>query len=140
MKADKKGRLKLTSADYRVGNFVYTMYADKIGLQDINSRVVIRWSRESQMAQLIDMAIHDGMDNYLHALAALFFRFCETIPDDVYARDVLDAMGRLTDRYVEKFGKSVSESEDKEVIEEERALHEFEEEVKAAVPDSDEGE
>lgn len=131
MKTDKNGNLKLTSKDHRVGNFVYTLYADHVGFSDINSTVQTKVSKRTFIGQMLEMAVNEGNDRFLHNYGTMLYYLVGSAPDQAFIEEAYDALKRCMERHPELYGgKEVSDERDAEIIREQRELAEFVETVR----------
>lgn len=131
MKISKDGKVILTKNDRRVGNFVYSDYADSVVFTDINRTVQTRVAKRTFVGQMVSDAIRKGSDNFLHNYAAFLYYINGVTPDTEFIRDAFKVANDCVARHPELYGKrEVSDGEDAKIIREERELREFEEKVR----------
>ena len=131
MKVDKEGKLKLTSKDHRVGNFVYTLFADHVGFSDISSTVQTKVSKRTFVGQMLEMAVVDKNDRFLENYAVVLYHLVGMAPDQKFIEEAFAAARSCMDRHPELYGgKEVSDEQDAKIIQEQRNLSEFVEEVR----------
>ena len=131
MKISKDGKVILTKNDRRVGNFVYSNYPDRVAFSDINGTVRTSVSKRTLVGQMIADAIEKRSDNFLHNYAGYLYYINGVAPDHELIKDVFAAAEACLKRHPELYGAAVlSDEDDKRVIQEERELMEFENDVR----------
>lgn len=134
MKYGKKGELILSRTDYRVGNFVYSNYADYVAFTDIGRTIQTKVSKRTFVGQMLAEAVRGRNENFLHNYAGVIYYLNGVAPDRQFIEDAFKAAESCLKRHPELYGikEAVSDKEDAEIIQEERDLREFEDDVKAA--------
>lgn len=132
MKVTKDGKLIVTKADRRVGNFVYSNYAEYVAFSDISRTIQTKLSKRTLIAQMLERAIKEKNDNFLHNYGGIIYYLNGVVPDQRFIEEVFKAANECLDRHPELYArKEVSDEEDAKIIQEEKELREFEEEVRA---------
>lgn len=137
MKTNKDGKLKLSKNEKRIGNFVIKKEEFHMKVFDINQIFTHRALRTTAIGKfleqcydgLADEKTSRGLSNYIAVLFSVF----STVPDLEFLETVYKASEGCMKRHPEVYGvpsAEVSEKGQEEIIEDEKALHEFEEEVK----------
>lgn len=127
MKTGKDGEVILTRNDRRVGNFVWSDYADCVAFSDINGTIRTRVSKRTLVGRMVSDAIRRGADNFLHNYAATVYYLNGVVPDAEFVRDAFRAADDCVRRRPELYGRGeVSDDADAVIIREERERREFE--------------
>lgn len=131
MKVSKKGKVIVTGADRRVGNFVWSNYAETIAFSDINRTIQTKVNKRALVGQMLENAIKQKNDTFLHNYAAMIYYLNGVVPDQQFMTEVIKAAEACLKRHPELYGmKEVSDEEDARIVQEEKELKEFEEEVR----------
>lgn len=132
MKIDKDGKVKVTKADRRVGNFVYSDYSDNVLFSDISRTFQVRFAKRTLIGQMLSDAIAEGRSNFLHNYAGFLYYLLGTVPDQAFIEEAFSAASGCLKRHPELYGQAeVSDEEDGRIIEAERELSEFGERVRS---------
>lgn len=138
MKVDKSGQVVLTKADYRVGNFVYSNYSDYVCLSDINRTIQTKVAKRTFVGQMLEDAIKSKMETFLHNYAGVMYYLNGIAPDQQFLEETFKSAQDCLERHPELYGSATaSDEEDQKIIQEEKELREFEEDVKK-LPDEPE--
>lgn len=134
MKVLKDGSLKLSQIDLRVGNFVFSNFADAIGFSDIARRVQTRVSKETFIGQMLTQAVLEKRKTFLRNYGTMLFYIVGLAPDDQFIKEAFAAAESCIKRHPDLYGTPPAQSEEKDqkIIQEEKELHEFAEEIKKA--------
>ena len=130
MKVSKEGKLTLTKLDYRVGNFVYTNFADSVGFSDISQTVQTKVSKRTFVGQMLADAITQKMDNFLHNYAGVLFYLVGLAPDKQFIEEAFAAARACVNRNAELYGKPGDDKKDETALEEVNGMAEFEQKVR----------
>ena len=131
MKVNKEGKVIVTGADRRVGNFVWSNYVDTIAFTDINRTIQTKVNKRALVGQMLENAIKQKNDTFLHNYAAMIYYLNGVVPDHQFMTEVIKAAEACLKRHPELYGmKEVSDEEDARIVQEEKELREFEEEVR----------
>ena len=102
MKVSKQGKVVITGADQR-----------------------------ALVGQMLENAIKQKNDTFLHNYAAMIYYLNGVVPDQQFMTEVIKAAEACLKRHPELYGmKEVSDEEDARIVQEEKELKEFEEEVR----------
>lgn len=140
MKTYKDGKLKLSKSEKRIGNFVIKKEEIHMKVFDINQIFTHRALRTTAVGKfleqcydgLADEKTSRGLSNYIAVLFSVF----STVPDLEFLETVYKASEDCMKRHPEIYGVptgDVSDKEQEEIVEDEKSLLQFEDEVKAAV-------
>ena len=139
MRISKDGRVSVTKSDLRVGNFVYSDYADSVLFSDISRTFQARFSKRTLIGQMLSDAIRGKMTNFLHNYAGFLYYLLGTVPDQAFIEEAFSAARGCLGRHPELYGqREVSDGEDAAIIEAERELSELEERVRSLPDDAGE--
>ena len=131
MKVSKEGKVIVTGADRRVGNFVWSNYSESIAFTDINRTIQTKISKRTLVGQMIERAIKDKNDTFLHNYAGVLYYLNGLAPDKEFIEEAFKAAQACLERHPELYGKKeVSDEEDAKIVEEVKEITEFEEEVR----------
>ena len=132
MKVSKEGKVTVTKADHRVGNFVWSNYADYVAFTDINRTIQTKVSKRTLVGQMLENAIREKSDNFLHNYAGVIYYLNGVVPDQEFIVEAFKAAQDCLERHPELYGKAdvTDEEEDAKIVQEEKELREFEDEVK----------
>lgn len=138
MKVSKDGKLLVTKADHRVGNFVYSNYADYVAFSDINRTIQTKVSKRTLVGQMLENAIKGRNDNFLHNYAGVIYYLNGIVPDQRFIEEAFKAAQDCLERHPELYGrKAATDEEDARIIREEKELKRFEEDVRNLPDDED---
>ena len=139
MKVSKEGKVVVTGADRRVGNFVWSNYSDYVAFTDINRTVQTKVSKRTLVGQMLERAIREKSDTFLHNYAGVLYYLNGLAPDREFIEEAFKAAQACLERHPELYGRGdVTDAEDAEVIREARELSEFEEGVRNLPEDEEE--
>lgn len=131
MKVSKEGKVVITKADYRVGNFVWSNYSEYVAFSDINRTIQTKVSKRTLVGQMLENAIREKSDNFLHNYGGILYYLNGVVPDQQFIEEVFKSTQDCLERHPELYGKAdVTDEEDAKIIQEEKELKEFEEEVR----------
>lgn len=132
MKYGKDGELILTKNDYRVGNFVYSNYSDHVAFSDINRTVQTKVSKRTLVGRMLEEAIKSKNGNFLHNYAGVLYYLNGIAPDRQFIEEAFKAAESCLKRHPDLYGMKddITDKEDAEVIQEEKDLREFEDDVR----------
>lgn len=141
MKIFKDGKFKLDHNEKRVGNnmvirddgtHMKVMDIGQVFTHRANKRTPVGMFMEDCFAKLgTDESTGKGLANWL----AVIFTVFSVVPDIEFLEKVMDASQECMKRHPEAYGypaEEFTDEEDAKIIQEERELAEFEEEVKRA--------
>ena len=138
MKVNADNTLKLAKNERRLGNFVVKNEEAHVKVMDIGSIFTHRASKTTPIGQYLEIcydALSKGESNGLglkNWMTVIFTAF-STIPDQEFLENVFKECEACMKRHPEVYGvpkEPVSDEEDARIIEEEKGLKEFEEEVR----------
>lgn len=130
MKVSKEGKITLTKLDYRVGNFVFTNFADSVGFSDISQTVQTKVSKRTFVGQMLADAISQKMDRFLHNYGGVLFYLVGLAPDKEFIEESFAAARRCVERNASLYGCTGDEKKDAAALEEVKALSGLEKAVK----------
>lgn len=131
MKVSKEGKVVITKADHRVGNFVWSNYSEYVAFSDINRTIQTKVSKRTLVGQMLENAIREKSDNFLHNYGGILYYLNGVVPDQQFIEEVFKSTQDCLERHPELYGKAdVTDEEDAKIIQEEKELKEFEEEVR----------
>lgn len=126
MKITNEGKVKLTSIDYRVGNFVYTNFAEDIAFCDINRTVQTKVSKRTCIGMMLEKAIKEKNDTFLQNYGGFIYYLVGLTPDQQFLREGFKAAQDCIERHPDLYGRvDASDEEEKEIVEEMRATQEI---------------
>ena len=121
-----KGKLKLSSDDVRVGNFVIHTEKEHYKIRDINSVFSFRCANFTPIGQLFKAAILNmksgdkNSENFIHDYCAVMYNVLSVAPDYEFLSDAqkcaLDCLNRHKDLYGIK--DDISKEEDDKILKE----------------------
>lgn len=120
MKTDKNGRIRLGRNEHRYGNFIYKVEEGHIKIFDINSALTHRVSRSLNVGRMIEVAIAEKRENWLHNYASMVWLFSNIVTDEQFFLDVDRACVECVNRHKEFYGikEDISVEEDNEILRE----------------------
>lgn len=131
MRVSKEGKVVITRADYRVGNFVWSNYAEYVAFSDINRTIQTKVSKRTLVGQMLENAIKGRNETFLHNYSGVLYYLNGIAPDREFIEEAFRAAQACLERHPELYGKAdVTDEEDAKIVQEERELKEFEEEVR----------
>lgn len=127
MRTDRKGRIRLQSGDYRVGNFVF--HAEPRHVKVTSSSGIVSWrvSLDTAIGILVEQAVRERKDNWLRTYAASTFSQLCVVPDPEFFTKHAALVNAQVAEHPEYYGKAAptdDRAEDDRILEEERELHE----------------
>lgn len=135
MKVMKDGQIKLSSIDYRVGNFIYSNFTDAVGFCDINRTIQTRISKRLVVGLMLEKAIKDKDDRFLHNYAGFLYYLNGVTPDHDLLKECIESANRCIERHKDLYGKQVvSDTEENEIIDQMKGTQEFIDQVNEKVP------
>lgn len=146
MRVNADNTLKLAKNERRLGNFVIKDEDNHVKVMDINQIFTHRASKSTPIGQYLKISYDAlasgesdgrGLKNWLTVIFTAF----STIPDLTFLENVFKECEGCMMRHPEVYGspkEPVSDERDAEIIQEEKELVQFEEEVRALpdVPES----
>lgn len=139
MRISKDGKVSVTKSDLRVGNFVFSDYSDSVLFSDINRTFQVRFAKRTLIGRMLSEAISGKMENFLHNYSGYLYYIIGTAPDQTLIESVFKAASDCIERHPELYGSmEATDEEDAGIIEAERELKDFEEEVRN-LPDPEGG-
>ena len=139
MKVLEDGKIKLAADEKRNGNFVLKLEKNHTKIFDVSELFSFRVRRNIPIGQFLegaykDMASEDtsnGIRNYIVAM----WTVQATVPDSQFLKEIYEAAVACMKRHPDVYGvpkENISDSEDAAIIESQKELHEFENEVREA--------
>lgn len=125
MKTDKKGKVTLQRGDYRTGNFIFHRESDFIKVMPVSGIASWRVSLDTSVGMLVEMAVKDRHDNWLHTYAASVLSQLCVVPDAAFFAKHADLVNAQAAAHPEYYGKAAptdSKEEDDKILKEEREL------------------
>ena len=130
MKVMKNGGLRLSQIDYRVANFVFSNFADAIGFSDISRNVQTRVSKRTFIGMMLEQAIKEKRDTFLHNYGTMLYYLVGLAPDDQFVKEAYSAAEACIRRNPDLYGaKETDEEKQQKIVQEEKELHEFTEQI-----------
>lgn len=138
MKVNADNTLKLAKNERRIGNFVIKNEENHVKVMDINSIFTHRAAKTTPIGQYLAICYEAlvkgesdglGLKNWMTVIFTAF----STIPDQEFLEHVFEECRACMERHPEVYGvpkEPVSDEEDQRIIEDEKGLKEFEEEVR----------
>ena len=132
MKVGKDGKLKLSKDEKQFGNFIIKNEAEYVKITDINGNMSHRLSKNLNMGQMLAIAIKDKQTTWIENYSALVWLFSNIVTDEQFFLDINKACEDCAMRHPEIYGikETISEEEDKEILEEVKGTEEAIEELK----------
>ena len=132
MKVSKEGKLKLAKNERQIGNFIFKNEDEYVKICDINSQVTHRVSKGVHIGYMLEQALKERQDNYLHSYASLVYLFSNVITDEQFFADINKVCVDCVNRHKEFYGieEDITIEKDNEIIEEAREVYEAIEELK----------
>ena len=132
MKTTKDGKLKLSKDERQFGNFIIKNEAEYVKITDINGNMSHRLSKNLNMGQMLAIAIKDRQTAWIENYSALVWLFSNIVTDEQFFLDINKACEDCAMRHPEIYGikETISEEEDKEILEEVKGTEEAIEELK----------
>ena len=135
MKVNKKGEPKLEKGEVRIGNFFVKEEPEHIKIQDLNTVFTHRIRKETAIGIWVGNMLKQGegglasLRTYIGTLWSVF----SPAPDNEFIEALLKDTSECIHRHPEWYGgkkEEVSDEEDQKIIEEQREMAEFVEQVK----------
>lgn len=132
MKTTKDGKLKLSKDERQIGNFIYKNEPEHIKICDINSNMTHRVSKRLNIGRMLEMALKEKRNEWLHNYAAMVWNFSNIVTDEQFFLDIDRACVECVNRHKEFYGikEDITPERDKEILEEVKATTEAIEELK----------
>lgn len=132
MKVGKDGKLKLSKDERQIGNFVYKNEPEHIKICDINSQMTHRVAKHLNIGRMLEMALKDKQDTWLHNYASMVWLFSSIVTDEQFFLDIDKACVDCVNRHKEFYGikEDITPDADKEILEESKEVYEAIEELK----------
>ena len=131
MKATKDG-IKLAKNEYRFGNFIYKNEENHIKIFDINSALTHRVAKHLNIGRMLEIAIKEKRENWLHNYASMVWLFSNIVTDEQFFLDIDNACVDCVNRHKEFYGikEDIAPKEDNEILEESKQVYNALEELK----------
>ena len=131
MKATKDG-IKLAKNEYRVGNFIYKNEENHIKIFDINTALTHRVATHLNIGRMLEIAIKEKRENYLHNYASMVWLFSNIVTDEQFFLDIDKACVDCVNRHKEFYGikEDIAPKEDNDILEESKQVYNALEELK----------
>lgn len=132
MKVTKDGKLKLAKNEKQIGSFVFKSEEQHIKITDINSNLSHRVSKTLNIGRMLEAALKDKMENWLHNYAAMVWNFSNIVTDEQFFLDIDKACIDCVNRHKEFYGieEDITPDRDKEILQEAKETYEAIEELK----------
>lgn len=124
MKINKRGEVKLTSVDTKIGEFVVSRYKERLQIQTTSKNWALSIDNDMLIARLIDLFIEDGRKEDLHMIVVCLYNSTCVIPDSEYLNALTDGVIACMNRHKDLYGQQdVSDEEDAKIIDELKKDH-----------------
>lgn len=125
MRVSKDGKLKLAKNEKQIGSFVYKSEENHVKITDINSNLSHRVSTALNIGRMIESALKDKRDNWLHNYAAMLWNFSNIVTDEQFFLDIDKACVDCVNRHKEFYGieEDITAEKDQEIIEESKEVY-----------------
>jgi PhoPQ-activated pathogenicity-related protein len=125
MKVTKDGKLKLAKNEKQIGSFVFKSEEHHVKITDINSNLSHRVSTSLNIGRMIEAALKDNMENWLHNYAAMVWNFSNIVTDEQFFLDIDKACVDCVNRHKEFYGidEDITAEKDQEIIEEAKDVY-----------------
>lgn len=132
MKTTKDGKLKLSKDERQIGNFVFKKESEHIKITDINSNLSHRVAKALNIGRMLEMALKDKQNTWLHNYASMVWNFSNIVTDEQFFLDIDKACVDCVNRHKEFYGikEDITTDADKEILEESKEVYESIEELK----------
>lgn len=132
MRTTKEGKLKLSKDERQIGNFVFKRESEHIKITDINSNLSHRVAKALNIGRMLEMALKDKQNNWLHNYASMMWNFSNIVTDEQFFLDIDKACVDCVNRHKEFYGikENITTDADKEILEESKEVYESIEELK----------
>lgn len=132
MKVGKDGKLKLAKNETQIGSFVFKSEEQHVKITDINSNLSHRVSTALNIGRMIESALKDKMENWLHNYAAMVWNFSNIVTDEQFFLDIDRACVNCVNRHKEFYGieEDITLERDQEILEESKEVYEAIEDFK----------
>lgn len=138
MKVKRDNTIKLDANEKRVGNFVVRDEDTHMKVMDIGQVFTHRADKRTPVGMFLEscyknLATDESTGKGLANWMAVMFTAFSVVPDVDFLTAVMDASKACMERHPEAYGmpkQDVTDEEDARIIQEEREIAEFEEEVK----------
>ena len=142
MKVNKKGEAKLEKNEVRTGNFFVKMESGHVKVQDINSAVSFRISRDVATGKWLEILLGKGKEGLasIELYAKTMWMMLTIVPDDKAIEELISLLDDAVNRHPEFYGlkkEDLSDEENERIIEEEKAVAEYMEEMGKLAKDGD---
>ena len=126
MKVTKEGKLKLAKNETQIGSFVFKSEEYHVKITDINSNLSHRVSTALNIGKMIEAALKDKMENWLHNYAAMVWNFSNIVTDEQFFLDIDKACVDCVNRHKEFYGidEDIATERDQEILEESKEVYE----------------
>ena len=132
MKVTKDGKLKLAKNEKQIGSFVFKSEEQHVKITDINSNLSHRVSTALNIGRMIEAALKDKMENWLHNYASMVWNFSNIVTDEQFFLDIDKACVDCVNRHKEFYGidEDITIERDQEILEESKEVYNAIEEFK----------
>lgn len=126
MRVGKDGKLKLSKDERQVGNFIVKNEKEHFKISDINSLMTHRVSKALPLGRFLEEAWKRKENTFLEHYSALVWNFSNTVADEQFFLDISKSCNDCIMRHHELYNIDVDidAAKDKEILEEERDVHE----------------
>lgn len=126
MKVTKEGKLKLAKNEKQIGSFIFKREEHHVKITDINSNLSHRVAKDLNIGRMIEAALKDNRENWLHNYAAMVWNFSNIITDEQFFLDIDKACVDCVNRHKEFYGldEDITIEKDKEILEESKEVYE----------------
>ena len=132
MKTGKDGKLKLSKDERQVGTFVYKNEPEYIKICDINSQMTHRVAKHLNIGRMLEMALKEKRNEWLHNYAAMVWNFSNIVTDEQFFLDIDKACVACVNRHKEFYGieEGITPERDAEILKEAQEVYGAIEELK----------
>ena len=132
MKVGKDGKLKLSKDERQIGNFIYKDEPLYIKIYDINSQMTHRVAKHLNIGRMLEMALKEKRNEWLHNYAAMVWNFSNIVTDEQFFLDIDKACVDCVNRHKEFYGikEDITKEKDDEILQEAKETIEAIEELK----------
>lgn len=125
MRTTKDGKLKLSKDERQIGNFVFKNEAEHIKITDINSNLSHRVAKALNIGRMLEMALKDKQNTWLHNYASMMWNFSNIVTDEQFFLDIDKACVDCVNRHKEFYGikEDITTDADKEILEEAKEVY-----------------
>ena len=112
-----KGKLKLSSSDTKIGEFVITNEAEHVKIQATSGFWSMRYHQSTPFARFIETGLQNKQTEALHNIISVLYYATTLVPDVEYLKQVQNSCIDYYERNKEMLGvPAVSDAEDKVIL------------------------